>query len=119
MSRHQHHRRHISNSNKNNDRKNTFDINNIANLFNNIKPDDLSALLSSFNLSDSKTVIPDQVVQKSDPIIKPVQSENTNSSSGNRTLDLLNAIKPLLSDDRSKTLAKMIQLYSIGYTNKK
>lgn len=119
MSRHGHHRKHLSNSNESNDKKTGFDFNTISSLLNNIKPEELSSLLSSFDLNGSKTVIPDEVIQSSEPIIKPVQTEEVNNSSSNKTLDLLNAIKPLLSNDRSETLAKMIQLYSIGNTSKK
>lgn len=119
MSKHQHHRRHINNSKKSTDNKSTFDINTIANLLNNIKPDDLSALLSTLNLGGSKTVSPSEVTQDNETPVKPAQTENQNSSKSNPTLDLLTAIKPLLTNERGQTLDKMLKLYSIGNILKK
>ena len=119
MSKHQHHRTHINNSQENNDSKSTLDINTIANLLNNIKPDDLSALVSSLNLGGSKTVSPNEVTKNDETPVKPVQPENQNSSNSSTTLDLLTALKPLLTAERSQTLDKILQLYSIGNILKK
>ena len=70
MSSHRRHRKHVNDSYENNNQnnnettnessnetsneKNTFDINNIAELINSIKPEDLSALIATFNVQVRK-----------------------------------------------------------------
>ena len=70
MSSHRRHRKHLNDSNENNtltnnettnetsnetiSESNNFDINNIAELINSIKPEDLSALIATFNVQVRK-----------------------------------------------------------------
>lgn len=119
MSRHKKHRRHIDHSKENNNKKSTFDINTIADLLNNIKPEDLSALLSTFNLGSSKNVNQNELIQEDETMSKPDQDEVQNTASSNTTMDLLTAIKPLVSYERGEILDKIIQIYSISNIIKK
>jgi hypothetical protein len=109
------HNKHINHSKKNNDQKNASDINAISDLLNNLNPEDLSTLLSNYNLSTPKTVNKSEVSEPiTAPIVKADQIQVENSSSSNKTLELLIAIRPLLNYQSCRTLNKMIQLFAIS-----
>lgn len=129
MSRHEKHKGHINHSKGNNNKKSTFDINTIADLLNNIKPEDLTALLSTLNLGGSKTfnkneviqneVIQNEVIQPDETISRPVQAEGQNVSNSDTTINFLTALKPLVSYERGQILDKIMQIYSVGTILKK
>lgn len=114
MSNHNKHVSHIDHATEKNDQKNTSDIDIISNMLDKLKPEDLSALLSNYNLGSSKAINQNKVFQDVTPIVNPNQIRIQNNSNSNKILELLIAIKPLLSFERGQTLNKMIQLYAVG-----
>jgi hypothetical protein len=119
MSSHKKHKGHINHSKKDKNKKGTFDINTIADLLNNIKPEDISTLVSTLNLGGFKAANKNEEIQNGETISEPVQTENKNNSSSDTTLDFLTALKPLVSYERGQILDKIMQIYSVGNILKK
>ena len=139
MSSHRKHSRHIDRSNENkkeniekkvdekNEKASSFDFNSIADLVNNINPEELSSLLSNFNLDGLKTTNQDEVIKEEETTRESAKSDSKNDSRNdsrndskrNTTFEFLTALKPLVSYERGQILDKMLQIYSIGTMFKK
>ena len=108
----------------NNDvKEGSLNTNTIADLINNISPEELNSLLSNFNLDTLNTASKDQDIKKDETISKPTEFNNKSNSKSNSksniTFDFLTALKPLVSNERGEILDKMLQIYSIGSIFKK
>lgn len=119
MTNHSKHINHIEHSSKNNNDQNASDIDTISNLLNNLSPKDLSILLSKYNIAAPKTINQNNVIQDAIPTNRPNQIKIENYSINNKILELLIAIRPLMSYERGLTLNKMIQICTIGNIFKK
>ena len=84
---------------------NNFDMNNMGNLFNNINPNQLSGLLNNIDLSQLSSMF--QGTSEN-------HSPNVQSGGGDRRLELLNALKPMVDADKSRMIDSIIQIYNIS-----
>lgn len=87
---------------------NGFDFSNMGNLLNNINPNQLAGMLNGMDMNQLSGMIQNftgnqnQVQNGSSPLVN-----NT------RSIELLNAIKPLVDAEKSQLIDSVIQLYSI------
>jgi len=115
MSSHGNHRKRINSSNEINNKKSSIDfISIMTNLLANIKPEDISALLTSFKLGNSKTVNQNDVIQDGEIIYNPSQTEGQNNYRNNAIPDFSGILKSLVSFVGSQDMSKMLQMFSAG-----
>ncbi|PRR79104.1 hypothetical protein CLLI_11660 [Clostridium liquoris] len=116
MGKHKRHRKkeNIERNNANNNNNNTENnnsgnngSNNIMEMLNNIDEEQISSLLSSLNLNNANAEanIEDDNTNT---------NANTSSDNADKTLQILNAIKPMVNAERGDLIDRLIQLYSIS-----
>ncbi|GAA0718027.1 hypothetical protein GCM10008905_04250 [Clostridium malenominatum] len=107
MSKKKHRRKREENNNSDNNN------NNIMDLLNNIDEDQISSLLSNFNLGNLGNLgnMNNSGINNN--------NINLNNVEKDETLQLLYAIKPMVNAERGAIIEKIIQLYSIGRMLKK
>ncbi|MFL0267268.1 hypothetical protein [Candidatus Clostridium radicumherbarum] len=89
---------------------NNLDLNNIGSLLNNMNPNQLSGLLNNVDINQFKNMFSG--------------SNNGQGGKGNqigniRSVELLNAMKPLVNAERSQLIDSIIQLFNISQIMKK
>lgn len=89
---------------------NNLDLNNIGSLFNNMNPNQLAGLLNNVDINQLKNMF--QGASNG-------QGGRGNQLGGIRSVELLNAMKPLVSAERSQIIDSIIQLYNISQIIKK
>lgn len=77
---------------------NNFDFSNIANMLNNIDIGQLSSLLGSFNPGSSEDD----------------KRSRSSGRGGEKAIELLNALKPVVNSDRAEIIDMVIQMYVIS-----
>lgn len=88
------------------DKNNNFDINQIGNLFSNMDPNQLTGLLNNVDL--------DQLSSMVQSFMNGGQNENNVSFKGmDKRIEILNAMKPLVDNDKSKLIDSILQIYNI------
>lgn len=104
-----------NNTNTNNgfDFKN-LDMNNMGNLLNNIDPNQLAGILNGIDINQLKNMF-----QNFNGNQEKGQGVPRNSTSNFRSIEILNAIKPLVNAERSQLIDSIIQLYTISKIIKK
>jgi len=104
-------KKHNNNTNTNNGfDMNNLDVNNIGSLLNNINPNQLAGLLNNVDINQLKNMF--------------TGFSNNQEAQGNpigniRSVELLNAMKPLVNAERSQLIDSIIQLYNISQIIKK
>jgi len=92
-----------------------FDLGQMGNLLNNVDPNQLSGLLNNIDMSQLSSMF-----QGGAPESQEKSSLGSSGKvSGDRRIELLNAIKPLVDADKSRLLDSIIQLYAISKIIKK
>jgi hypothetical protein len=92
-----------------------FDLGQMGNLLNNIDPNQLSGLLNNIDMSQLSSMF-----QGGSPENQGKSSSGgSNKVSGDRRMELLNALKPMVDADKSRLLDSIIQLYAISKIIKK
>lgn len=106
VGKHKKHRRNIEKSTINNDNiinsTNSNGNNNLMELLNNIDQEQISSLLSSLNLGNINSA------ENND------SNSDTNRNDNDKTLQILNAIKPMVNAERGELIDRLIQLYTIS-----
>lgn len=106
-------RRKHNDSNNNSD-FNNFDMNNIGSLFNNMNPNQLSSMLNGIDMTQLSSML-----QNFNNVPSGDKSGTKNPVVNNRSIDLLNAIKPMVDAEKSQLIESIIQLYNISRIIKK
>lgn len=93
---------------------NGFDLSNMGNLLNNINPNQLAGMLNGIDMNQLSSMVQNFSGNQS-------QAQNNGASIANntRSIELLNAIKPLVDAEKSQLIDSVIQLYSITKIIKK
>jgi hypothetical protein len=104
-----------NNTNANNgfDFKN-FDINNMGNLLNNMNPNQLAGILNGIDINQLKNMFQNFNANQEQGQDGPRIANNNTKS-----VELLNAIKPMVNAERSQLIDSIIQLYTISRIIKK
>lgn len=107
------HRREQDNSNNSFDFSN-FDMSQIGGLLNNVNPNQIAGLLNNVDLNQLSSMF-----QGMNSNEAPNTQVAPTIGSGDRRVELLNAIKPLVDADKSRIIDTMIQIYAISKIMKK
>jgi hypothetical protein len=89
---------------------NNFDLNNIGSLLNNMNPNQLSGLLNNVDINQLKNMVQG---------FNNGQGGKGNQFGNIRSVELLNAMKPLVSAERYQLIDSIIQLFNISQIIKK
>ncbi|MFL0245945.1 hypothetical protein [Candidatus Clostridium stratigraminis] len=89
---------------------NNLDLNNIGGLLNNMNPNQLSGLLNNVDINQLRNMFQG---------FNNGQSGGGNPIGNIRSVELLNAMKPLVNAERSQIIDSIIQLYNISQIMKK
>lgn len=104
-------KKHNSNANNGFD-FNNFDVNNIGSILNNMNPNQLAGLLNGIDINQLKGMFQN--------FNNGGNQDGKKAQIGNgRSLELLNAIKPLVNAERSQLIDSIIQIYTISKIIKK
>jgi hypothetical protein len=108
------HNRQQDNNDANNFDLNNFDMSQMGSLLNNINPNQIAGLLNNVDLNQLTSMFQGMSSNNSqNSQVAPVPS------GGDKRLELLNAIKPLVDADKSRLIDTMIQVYAISKIMKK
>lgn len=119
------HRRRSSNNDYNNsfnggNQGNGFDMSQLGGLFNNMDPNMLNGLFNNVDMNQLSSILSGMGGNMRGNTNGNTNASNNNISpnaaqpAGDRRIDLLNAIKPLVDAERSNFIDTVIQLYAIS-----
>jgi hypothetical protein len=96
---------------------NNFDLSQMGNLFNNINPNQLSNMLNNIDMNQLSGMLQGFNNQGNENSTNV--SGQQQSGVGDKRIELLNAIKPLVDADKTRIIDSIIQMYTISKIVKK
>lgn len=122
MGKHKKHRRRATeenNVNANSNNVNTNSNNNLMEMLNNIDKEQISSLLSSMNLGNINLDGNNSNEFDSNEDNSNETNNVNNIDNSDKTVQILNAIKPMVNAERGEIIDRLIQLYAISRIIKK
>lgn len=86
---------------------NNVDFSQMGNLLNGINPNQLTNMLGNFDMNQLTSMLQGFNTQNGENV------QQNRTQSGDRRIELLNAIKPLVDAEKSKIIDSFIQMYTI------